>query len=74
MTAMTVSHIHCQLGRAIDQVEELRQLLSQISDSCWTEAQTVALRPDLRDVRQLIDQVALLSDPIQELVAATECE
>lgn len=74
MTATTVSYLHHRLGQAIDQVEELRALLSQINDSCWTEAQTVALRPDLKDVRELIDQVALLNNPIQELVAATECE
>jgi hypothetical protein len=74
MSAATVSHLHYQLSRAIDQVEELRQFLAQINDSCWTETQTVALRPDLGDVRELIDQVALLSNSIQELVAATECE
>lgn len=59
-----------RMGRAVAIAEQLRQELQTLSDDCWQDDNTVRLTPQLAELRQLIDSVALLQEPLNEISAA----
>lgn len=61
-----------RIDRAVAIAEELLQELKALSDDCWLDDNCVQLTPELAELRQLIDSVALLQEPLNEISAAVD--
>ncbi|MGA0021074.1 hypothetical protein [Vulcanococcus sp.] len=69
---ITAEQLPDRLHLAACRAQELAEQLKELTDDCWADDNTVRLSPPLQELRELIDSVALLQQPLNELSAATD--
>lgn len=70
-TKATAQQLPYRMHRVAEHVKQLQQELRELSADCWEDDDTVRLSPPLEELRELIDAVHLLQDPLNEINAAT---
>lgn len=70
-TKATAEQLPWRIHRAAEHINQIKAELQLLSDDCWEDDRTVRLSPPLQELRELIDAVQLLQDPLNEIHAAT---